>query len=95
MEAQEILKQLKPAILKMIRDETASCVKRKKMTIETPPHDDGKGNMVVTVTEAFGSTYDIPYTSALSSITKGETVQCEYSYSANNMIAVSKGNGQV
>lgn len=90
-EAQKIWKSLQPIIDKEIERQTRSMVRAKKMTVISPP--DGS---TIGVAEPFGQTLNIPYSSALSTVTAGDAVWV-YSYfsNASTMIAMATGEGQI
>ena len=90
-EAQKIWKALQPMVSAEIKKQTASCIRAKKMSVTVPP--DGT---TVGVAEPFGETIQIPYSSSLSTLAKGDTVWVWWYYNnASTMIAVTTGSGQL
>lgn len=90
-EALKIWNALKPMIYREIEAKTRSCVRAKKMTVTTAP--DGS---VIGVTESYGAELFVPYLSALSGASAGDSVWVWYFYNnASTMIAMAFGNGQI
>lgn len=65
-----VLEALKPHIKAIAAEQTASCVRSKKMDVTAAPN-----GSVIGVQEAFGSEIQIPYSSALSGAAVGSSVR--------------------
>ena len=89
-EALQIWSALKPMITKTIDERTKSCVRSKKMVVVTAPNGSTIG-----VREPFDTvTFNIPYSSAVSSAIVGDTVWAQWYFdNASTMLAVSFGDG--
>lgn len=84
-EALAIWESLKPAIDKEIEKKTAGMVQRRKMKVSTAP---SLSTGLIGVTEPFGDEIFIPFVGNLATATVGTPVWVEFSYGANNYIAV-------
>jgi len=84
----KIWKELKPMIQKIIREETKSCVRRRKMTV-TSAYDAQSG--LIGVTEAYGQEIMVPASAAVKSLTVGQSVWVESIYGASNSVAMFPG----
>lgn len=89
-EAQKIWKAIQPMVRKEARDAAQSAVRAKKMTVVTPPN-----GQTVGVAEPFGETLNLPYSSALPSLSPGDAVWVQWFYdNASTMMVICKGDGQ-
>ena len=84
-EALAIWESLKPAIDKEIEKKTAGMVQRRKMKVSTAP---SLSTGLIGVKEPFGDEIFIPFVGNLATATVGTPVWVEFSYGANNYIAV-------
>lgn len=83
-EVQSIQKALEPWVKKLIEDATRSCVRRKTVTVVTPPNGATMG-----VREPYDNTVmDLPYLSTLAGAQAGDTVTIEWVYGLSNAVAV-------
>lgn len=91
-EALQIWSALKPMITKTIDERTKSCVRSKKMMVVTAPNGSTIG-----VKEPFDTvSFNIPYSSSISSATVGDTVWVQWYFdNASTMIAMSFGDGDI
>ena len=88
-EALKIWRYLEPMVKETVRREMAPVVRRKNFVVATAPN-----GTTVGVREPGGTTVvNVPYVSALSDLTVGAPVQCEWTYNMTNLIAVAHGNG--
>ena len=84
-EALAIWESLKPAIDKEIEKKTAGMVQRRKMKVSTAP---SLSTGLIGVKEPFGDEIFIPFVGNLATATVGKPVWVEFSYGANNYIAI-------
>lgn len=87
-EALKIWKELKPMIQNLIKEETKSCVRRRKMTVTTA-YNAQTG--LIGVTEAYGQEIMVPASAAVQSLTVGQSVWVESMYGASNSVAMFPG----
>ena len=89
-EAQKIWNALRQMVREEIKSETASCVRAKKMTVTVAPN-----GTTVGVAEPYGSTVQIPYSSAIT-LSVGDTVWVWWYFgNASTMIAMAMGDGSL
>lgn len=90
-EAQKIWNALRVMVDQEIDKRTASCVRSRKMTVMSAPNGHTVG-----VSEPFGQTINIPYSSALANVKVGDTVWVDWKFdNASTMVAMSTGDGQI
>lgn len=83
-EVRAIQKALEPWIRKIVRDATKNCVRRKTVTVATPPNGTTMG-----VKEPYDSAVmDVPYVAAMSGAAVGDTVTIEWLYGLSNAVVV-------
>lgn len=84
-EAAAIQKALEPWVRKLIEDATRNCVRRRTVTVATPPNGSTMG-----VQEPFDpAVMDVPYYATLNNARVGDTVTIEWVYGMNSAVAVS------
>ena len=84
-EVAAIQKALEPWVRKLIREETANCVRRRTVTVATAPNGSTMG-----VREPFDDTVmDVPYYATLNNAKVGDTVTIEWVYGMSSAVAVS------
>jgi len=84
-EAAAIQKALEPWVRKLIEDATRNCVRRRTVTVATPPNGSTMG-----VQEPFDTTVmDVPYYATLNNAKVGDTVTIEWVYGMSSAMAVS------
>lgn len=90
-EALKIWKALEPMVNRLIEEKTRSCIRAKKMVVTTAPN-----GSVIGVSDPWAQEILIPYSTALSAVSVGDTVWIWMYYSsATNAIAMAKGDGQL
>lgn len=90
-EAQKIWNALRVMVDQEIDRRTASCVRSRKMTVMSAPNGSTIG-----VSEPFGQTINIPYSSALANVRVGDTVWVDWKFdNASTMVAMATGDGQI
>lgn len=83
-EVRAIQKALEPWIRKIAADETRNCVRRKTVTVATPPNGTTMG-----VKEPYDdAVMDVPYVAAMSGAAVGDTVTIEWLYGLSNAVVV-------
>lgn len=89
-EVRAIQKALEPWIRKIIQDATKNCVRRKTVTVATPPNGTTMG-----VKEPYDdAVMDLPYVSTMSGAKAGDTVTIEWLYGLSNAWVVTReGSG--
>ena len=81
-------KPLEKKISALVEQQTKSCIRAKKMNVTEAPNGTTLG-----VAEAFGPTIQIPYSSALSSVTVGAGVWCVWTAGdASTLVAMWPGS---
>lgn len=84
-EVRAIQKALEPWVRRIIREETASCVRRRAVTVATAPN-----GATIGVREPFDSAVmDVPYYATLNNARVGDTVTIEWVCGMSNAVAVS------
>lgn len=84
-EVRAIQNALEPWIRRIIADATQSCVRRRTMTVVTPPNGSTMG-----VSEPYDtSVLDLPYLAAMAGAKEGDTVTVEWVYGLSNAVVVS------
>lgn len=83
-EVRAIQKALEPWVRRLIEDAVRSCVRRKTVTVVTPPNGSTMG-----VQEPFDTVVmDVPYYATLNNAKAGDTVTIEWVYGLSNAVAV-------
>lgn len=77
-----------------LKEESGDFVRRKKMYVTEGAHENEDGKNVITVQEAFGEEFDIPYAPSLYAVQPGESVWVEWVYGFGNACAVNSGAWQ-
>ena len=88
------LNMLRGMMKETLKENTDEFVRRKKMYVTAGAHDDGNGRSVITVQEAFGEEFDIPYAPSLYAVSPGDSVWVEWVYGFGNACAVNSGAWQ-
>ena len=84
-EVRAIQKALEPWIRKIIQDATKNCVRRKTVTVATPPNGTTMG-----VKEPYDdAVMDLPYVSTMSGAKAGDTVTIEWLYGLSTAVVVT------
>lgn len=83
-EVRAIQKALEPWVKGPIDSATRNCVRRKTVTVATPPNGTTMG-----VKEPFDTTVmDVPYVSTMAGAQVGDTVTIEWLYGLSNAVVV-------
>ena len=77
-----------------LKEESGDFVRRKKMYVTEGAHENEDGKNVITVQEAFGEEFDIPYAPSLYAVQPGDSVWVEWVYGFGNACAVNSGAWQ-
>ena len=77
-----------------LKENSDSFVRRKKMYVTEGAHVNTDGKNVITVQEAFGEAFDIPYAPSLYAVQPGDSVWVEWVYGFGNACAVNSGAWQ-
>lgn len=80
-----VQKALEPWIKKLIREETKNCVRRRTLTVVTPPNGETMG-----VQDVYDPTVmDLPYRAEAADAQVGDTVTIEWLYGLSNAVVIS------
>ena len=94
VESKMMLTALKGLAQETLKDGSAEFVRRKKMRVVEGAHENTDGKNVITVQEAFGDAFDIPYAPSLFNVQPGDNVWVEWVYGFGNACAVNSGAWQ-
>lgn len=92
VETKRLLSDVETMVTDILKDYTADTVRRKKMYVVQGAHTDADGNHVLTVQEAFGDPFDVPYVPDLYNAQPGDSVWVEWAYGLGNACAVNSGS---
>lgn len=83
-EARAVQKALEPWVRGLIQDATRNCVRRRTVTVATPPN-----GATIGVREPFDTAVmDLPYLSTLSGAKAGDTVTIEWVYGLSSAVVI-------
>ena len=89
-----ILNLVRGLIEDTLKDNSNDFVRRKKMYVTECAHETEDGKKVITVQEAFGDAFEIPYVPSLLFVQPGDSVWVEWVYGFGNACAVNSGAWQ-
>ena len=89
-----LLAKLRGVMENTVKEESGDFVRRKKMYVTEGAHTDSRGRKVLTVQEAFGEAFEVPYAPSLYAAQPGDSVWVEWVYGFGNACAVNSGAWQ-
>lgn len=92
VENKKVLADIDTIITDVLKESTTDFVRRKKMYVTEGAHTDENGNNVLTVQEAFGEPFDVPFVPDLYNAQPGDSVWVEWAYGLGNACAVNSGS---
>ena len=92
VENKMLLADIENIVTDVLKDNSTDFVRRKKMYVTEGAHLDENGNNVLTVQEAFGEPFDVPFVPDLYNAQPGDSVWVEWAYGLGNACAVNSGS---
>ena len=92
VENKKALNDVENVVTDILKDYSTDFVRRKKMYVVQGAHTDTDGNSVLTVQEAFGEPFEVPYVPDLYNAQPGDSVWVEWAYGLGNACAVNSGS---
>ena len=92
VENKMVLHSIEEMISDVIKDYCTDMVRRKKMYVTAGVHADANGYSVISVQEAFGEPFDVPFVPDLYNVQPGDSVWVEWAYGLGNACAVNSGS---
>lgn len=92
VENKMMLNGIESVVTDILKEYSTDFVRRKKMYVVQGAHEDENGNVVLTVREAFGEPFDVPFVPDLYNAQPGESVWVEWAYGLGNACAVNSGS---
>lgn len=87
-----VLNVLENIVTDVLKDYSGDFVRRKKMYVTRGVHTDENGNSVISVQEAFGEPFEVPFVPDLYNAQVGDSVWVEWAYGLGNACAVNSGS---
>ena len=87
-----VLDTLENIVTNILKDYSGDFVRRKKMFVTRGVHTDENGNSVISVQEAFGEPFDVPFVPDLYNVQPDDSVWVEWAYGMGNACAVNSGS---
>ena len=92
VESKMILSSIESFVTDILKDYSGDFVRRKKMLVAQGVHTDENGNSVLSVQEAFGEPFEVPFVPELYNAQVGDSVWVEWAYGLGNACAVNSGS---
>lgn len=92
VESKMILSSIESFVTDILKDYSGDFVRRKKMYVARGVHTDENGNSVLSVQEAFGEPFEVPFVPDLYNAQVGDSVWVEWAYGLGNACAVNSGS---
>lgn len=92
VENKMLLNDVESIVTDVLKEYSNDFVRRKKMYVTEGVHTDENGNSVLTVQEAFGEPFEVPFVPDLYNAQPGDSVWVEWAYGLGNACAVNSGS---
>lgn len=92
VENKKVLNEFETMMTDVIKGYCTDFVRRKKMYVTEGVHTDDNGNSVISVQEAFGEPFEVPFVPDLYNVQPGDSVWVEWAYGLGNACAVNNGS---